>query len=198
MQRKLIIISFLTLDGVMQAPGGKDEDTEGGFKHGGWQMSFSRADDDENTMLENLKQAGALLLGRKTYDNFAAYWPTTGKDVPWFGEFMNSIPKYVASKTLQKTDWQNSVLLESNTIDAIAKLKKENGKDIYVIGSGHLSQTLMQNNLVDEYVQMIYPITLGEGKRLFQNNHHKQNLELIKSKISKNGILVLNYKVKWS
>src|SRR5438045_304254 len=98
--RKLIVISFLTLDGVMQAPGGKDEDTEGGFKYGGWQMPF---EDDFNTMPENLGKAGALLLGCKTYDIFAGYWPTEGKSIEWFGPFMNSITKYVVSKTLQKT-----------------------------------------------------------------------------------------------
>lgn len=193
--RKLIVITFLTLDGVMQAPGGKDEDTEGGFKYGGWEMSFE-GDNDSSPMSENLGKAGALLLGRKTYDIFAPYWPTAGKDIPWYGPFMNNITKYVASKTLDKTEWQNSILLQGDVGQAVAKLKKEPGKDIYILGSGNLSQTLMRENLIDEYVLMIYPMALGSGKRLFRDDGPKQDLELLKSKITKTGILVLNYKVK--
>lgn len=192
--RKLIVISFLTLDGVMQAPGGKDEDTEGGFKYGGWQMPFFEYDD--NPMPENLGKAGALLLGRKTYDIFASYWPTEGKSVEWFGPFMNNITKYVASKTIHKTEWQNSILLEGDVAEAVARLKEEAGKDIYVLGSGDLCQTLMGQGLIDEYVLMIHPLALGKGKRLFHQDGPKQDLELLKSKITKDGTLVLTYKVK--
>src|SRR5437016_3924514 len=137
--RKLVVISFLTLDGVMQAPGGKVEDTEGGFKYGGWQVPFF----EDYALSEDLGKAGALLLGRKTYDIFAAYWPTVGKSVEWYGAFMNNITKYIASKTMHKTEWQNSILLEGNVAEAVARLKGEAGKDIYVFGSGDLSQTLM-------------------------------------------------------
>jgi dihydrofolate reductase len=193
-RRKLIVISFLTLDGVMQAPGGKEEDTEDGFKYGGWQASFFA--DDDNTIPENVGKAGALLLGRKTYDIFAGYWPTTGKNVEWFGPFMNNITKYVASKTLQKTEWQNSLLLEGDVAQAVARVKGEAGKDIYIFGSGDLCQTLMRHNLIDEYLLMIHPLALGRGKRLFQQDGPKQDLELLKSKITKAGILVLTYKVK--
>jgi dihydrofolate reductase len=192
--RKLIVITFLTLDGVMQAPGARAEDNEGGFQHGGWQMPFF--EDDENPMAENLDKAGALLLGRKTYDIFASYWPTVGKDIEWFGPFMNIITKYVASKSLHKTDWQNSILLKGDVNEAVAKLKQEAGKDIYVLGSGDLAQTLMRHNLIDEYLLMIHPLALGPGKRLFQHDGPKQDLELTKSKISKDGVLVLNYRVK--
>lgn len=177
----------------MQAPGGKDEDTEGGFKYGGWEMSFPG---DDDSMRENLGKAGALLLGRKTYDIFAPYWPTVGKNVEWYGPFMNNITKYVASTTLDKTDWQNSILLQGDVSEAVAKLKEEAGNDIYVLGSGNLSQTLMRQNLIDEYVLMIYPIALGSGKHLFQEGGPKQDLELLKSKITQKGILSLNYKVK--
>jgi dihydrofolate reductase len=194
--RKLIVITFLTLDGVMQAPGGRMEDTEGGFKYGGWEMSFPNDGDDSNPMAENLANAGALLLGRKTYDIFAPYWPNAGKNVEWYGAFMNNTTKYVASKTLRKTEWQNSTLLNGDVAEAVAKLKQEAGKDIYVLGSGNLSQTLMRENLIDEYVLMIYPIVLGSGKHLFQQDSAKQDLELVKSKIGKKGVLVLNYKVK--
>ena len=167
----------------MQAPGGKDEDTENGFKYGGWQVPFFGDDDD--TIPVTLNNAGALLIGRKTYDIFAGYWPTTGKDIEFFGDIMNKIPKYVASKTLQKTDWENSTLLKGDVAEAVAKLKIEPGKDIYMFGSGNLCQTLM-----------IHPLVLGQGKRLFQAEGPKQDLELIKSKTTQSGILVLTYKVK--
>ena len=191
--RKLIVISFLTLDGVMQAPGGKVEDTEGDFKYGGWQATF---EDDDDTMSRNLGKAGALLLGRKTYDIFASYWPTVGKSVEWYGAFMNNITKYVASKTMHKTEWQNSILLEGNVDEAVTRLKGEAGNDIYVLGSGNLSQALMRQNLIDEYLLMIHPTVLGKGKRLFQQDGPKQDLELLKSKTIKSGILALTYKVK--
>ena len=192
--RKLVVISFLTLDGVMQAPGGGDEDTEGGFKYGGWQMPFF--EDVDEAMSEDLGKAGALLLGRKTYDIFASYWPTVGKSVERYGAFMNNITKYIASKTMHKTEWQNSILLEGNVAEAVARLKGEAGKDIYVFGSGDLSQTLMHQNLIDEYLLMIHPTLLGKGKRLFQQDGPKQDLELLKSKTTKNGVLALTYKVK--
>lgn len=192
--RKLITISFLTLDGVMQAPGGKDEDSENGFKYGGWQVPFFGDDDD--TIPVALGNAGALLIGRKTYDIFAGYWPTTGKDIEFFGDVMNNIPKYVASKTLQKTDWENSTLLKGDIQESVTKIKAEPGKDIYMFGSGNLCQTLMRHKLIDEYLLMIHPLTLGAGKRLFQPEGPKQDLELIKSKTTQSGILVLTYKVK--
>lgn len=190
--RKLVVISFLTLDGVMQSPGGKVEDTEGDFKYGGWQVPFFEDDD----VSEDLGKAGALLLGRKTYDIFASYWPTVGKSVEWYGAFMNNITKYVASKTMHKTEWQNSILLEGDVAEAVARLKGEAGNDIYVFGSGNLSQTLMRQNLIDEYLLMIHPTVLGRGKRLFQQDSPKQDLELLKSKTTKNGVLALTYKVK--
>ncbi len=135
-------------------------------------------------------------MGRKTYDIFAAYWPTVGKSVEGWGAIMNNITKYVASKTLHKTEWQNSFLLEGNVAEAVARLKGEAGKDIYVFGSGDLCQTLMRQSLIDEYLLMIHPLALGRGKRLFQQDGPKQDLELLKSHITKDGILVLTYKVK--
>ena len=192
--RKLIVISFLTLDGVMQSPGDKAEDTEEGFMYGGWQVPFFQDVDD--AMSEDLDKAGALLLGRKTYDIFAAYWPTVGKSDEQYGAFMNDITKYVASKSMHKTEWQNSILLEGNVASAVARLKRETGKDIYVFGSGDLSQTLMGQNLIDEYLLMIHPMVLGEGKRLFRQDGPKQDLELLKSKTTPKGVLALTYKVK--
>jgi dihydrofolate reductase len=191
-QRKLIVISFLTLDGVMQAPGGKDEDPEGGFKYGGWQLPFF----GDDTVSAELGKMGALLLGRKTYDIFASYWPTEGKNIETFGPLMNNIPKFVASKTLKKTEWQNSQLLQGDVVEAIARLKMEEGKDLYVFGSGNFCQTLMRCNLIDQYLLMIHPLALGDGKHLFQHGGPKQDFELLKSKITNDGILVLAYKVK--
>ncbi|WP_374077138.1 dihydrofolate reductase family protein [Bdellovibrio bacteriovorus] len=192
--RKLIVISFLTLDGVMQAPGAKDEDPEGGFKYGGWQLPFM--EDFDSAMLDDIGKAGALLLGRKTYDIFAAYWPTTGKSMEWWGEFMNNVTKYVASNTLKKTEWQNSILLEGDVAKAVTKIKEEAGNNIYMFGSGDLCQTLMRHHLIDEYFLMIHPLTLGAGKRLFHQDGPKQDFELLKSKTTKSGILELTYKVK--
>lgn len=191
--RKLIIISFLTVDGVMQAPGAKEEDPENGFKYGGWQIPFFGDGDDVS---ERVRDAGALLLGRKTHDIFAAYWPTVGKDIPHWGPFMNNIPKHVASKTLKKTEWQNSNLLQGDTAEAISRLKAEPGKDIYVFGSGDLAQTLMRHKLVDEFFLMIHPLVLGSGKQLFRPNSPKQDFELLKSKTTKMGVTILTYKVK--
>lgn len=192
--RKLIVISFLTLDGVMQAPGAKEEDPENGFPYGGWQLPFFGDDDDR--VAEEMQQAGALLIGRKTYDIFAGYWPTVGRDIPVFGEFMNKVPKYVASKTLRTVEWENSILLEGDTAQAIAKLKTEPGKDIYMFGSGDLIQTLMREKLIDQYILMLYPLVLGTGKKLFRENSAKQDLELIKSKTTPKGVLILDYNLK--
>ncbi len=190
--RKLIVSTFLTLDGVMQAPGAPNEDVDGGFKYGGWQVPFF--EDDGAEVGATFHTADALLLGRKTYDIFAAYWPNA-KDVP-FADSMNNITKYVASRTQDKLDWKNSILLEGDVAEAVAKLKQQEGKDIIVVGSGELAQTLMQNNLIDEYSLLIHPLILGNGKRLFREVSPKQDLELIKSKTTKNGVLVATYRVK--
>jgi dihydrofolate reductase len=201
--RKLVVAEFLTLDGVMQAPGAADEDTEDGFKYGGWQVPFF--EDAGEVIDKAFKKTGALLLGRKTYDIFAAYWPKVGKDVrpldqedvP-FADFMNNIPKYVASRTKDKLEWQNSNLLEGDAAEAVAKLKQENGKDIYVIGSGNFAQTLMQKGLVDEYFLMVHPLVLGSGKRLFREGSPQQNLKLLGASTTTNGVLVLTYRAKGS
>ncbi len=192
-KRKLIVISFLTLDGVMQAPGGNVEDTEGGFKYGGWQVPYFT--DVGEAMSGELDKFGALLLGRKTYDIFASYWPTVGRSVEVYGAFMNNITKYVASRTMQKAEWENSILLKGDVAEAVAKLKAEAGKDIYIYGSGDFSQTLMRRNLIDEYRLLIHPKVLGSGKRLFHQEGPKQDLELLKFKTTKNGVLSLTYKV---
>jgi dihydrofolate reductase len=190
--RKVIVSEFLTLDGVMQAPGGSDEDREGGFEHGGWQMPYF----DEvagSAVDEGFRTAGGLLLGRKTYEIFAAYWPNQPADDPFVGT-MNSLPKFVASRTLEEPlEWENSTLLKGDVAKEVAKLKEEPGGSLQVIGSGDFAQTLMQNDLVDEYALMVHPLVLGSGKRLFKDGAVKIPLRLVDTKTSGTGVLVLTY-----
>lgn len=189
---KLVVGTFLSLDGVMQAPGGPQEDTEGGFKHGGWQMPYF---DEESgkIMDESMAATEALLLGRKTYQIFAGYWPTAPADNP-FAQTLNSVPKYVVSTTLDKVDWNNSTLIKKNVPEEVAKRKRRPGSGIIsVMGSGKLAQTLMKHNLVDEYVLWINPVVLGSGKRLFENGIVPKNLKLVDSKMTGSGVAVLTY-----
>ena len=163
--RKLVVGTFVTIDGVMQAPGGPDEDREGGFEHGGWSVNYW---DDlmGETIVGQTQQAGALLLGRKTYEIFAAHWPHVSGDDPIAAK-LNSMPKYVASRTLKEVTWNNATLIEGDVAEAVAKLKEEPGGEIQVTGSSDLIQTLIENDLVDEYRLWVFPVVVGEGKRLF-------------------------------
>jgi dihydrofolate reductase len=189
--RKIIVIEFTTLDGVIQAPGGPEEDTSGGFKYGGWIVPYF---DNvlgnvmgEQTSLERSE----LLLGRKTYEIFASYWPhhTDG----WPG--INEVKKYVASHDSSfKPDWDNSVLLAGNVAEEVKKLKSEDGPDLHVWGSGNLIQTLLRHDLVDELWLKIFPITLGPGKRLFGAGTIPAAFELTDSKISPKGVIIASYK----
>jgi dihydrofolate reductase len=191
--RKLIVNEFLTLDGVMQAPGGEDEDRSGGFEKGGWQMQY--LDDVAGaTISEGMAEAGGFLLGRRTYEIFAAYWPTATGDDEAIASTLNGLPKYVASRSLKgPLEWNNSTLLEGDVADAVAKLKEQPGKDLHVIGSGELVQTLMQHDLVDEYRLMINPIVLGSGRRLFREGDATNMLRLLDSKTSGTGVLIASY-----
>jgi dihydrofolate reductase len=177
----------------MQAPGGKEEDTESGFQHGGWQLDNDYIDDVAGrAIMGSFEQAGGMLLGRRTYDIFAAYWPTSDEE-PIAG-LMNNMKKYVASRTLKAPlEWQNSELLEGDTIEAVRALKEQPGKDLLVIGSGDFAQTLIENDLVDEYRLMIYPIIVGAGKRLFRNGNPLAKLTLTDSKTSTKGVVILTY-----
>lgn len=189
--RKVIISEFLTLDGVMQAPGGPEEDTEGGFAQGGWQMPYF----DEvagNTVSEGIAAADAFLLGRKTYEIFAAYWPSAS-DEEGFADTMNRMAKFVASETLDEVEWQNSTLIKGDVAEKVARLKQQPGKNIQVLGSGDLVQTLMQHDLVDEYQLMIHPVVLGSGKRLFRDVSDTTALRLVDTQISSTGVAILTY-----
>ncbi len=190
--RKLTVQTFLTLDGVMQAPGDPQEDTEGGFTHGGWQMPYF--DEDAGKIInEYFDATQALLLGRKTYQIFAAYWPGAPADDP-FAQKLNGMPKYVVSTTLTKADWNNSTLIKKNVAAEIAKIKQQPGPGILsVSGSGKLAQSLMKDNLIDEYDLWIHPLILGSGKRLFDGGAIPSNLKLVDTRKTDSGILILKY-----
>jgi dihydrofolate reductase len=190
--RELIVLSFITLDGVMQAPGGPEEDPTGGFKYGGWTVGYW---DDflGGIMGEQMAKPFDLLLGRKTYEIFAAYWPYAKSDDPIAGKF-NSAKKYVASKTLRKLDWSNSVLVKGDTVEEIIKLKEQEGPELQVYGSGNLIQTLLKHDLIDEFRLKIFPITLGTGKRLFGEGTIPAGLKLVDSGTSTTGVIIATYK----
>ena len=189
--RKLTVSEFASLDGVMQAPGGADEDTEGGFRHGGWQMGYF--DDVAGERIDaSMAQTGAFLIGRRTYEIFASYWPTQSDDDP-FARILNGLPKYVASTTLgEPLAWKNSTLLQGDVAKAVAELKEGEGGNIVVLGSGGLVQTLYENDLADEYALMIHPIVLGSGKKLFREVPRKP-LKLADSVITSTGVLMATY-----
>jgi dihydrofolate reductase len=189
--RKLVVGTFLTLDGVMQAPGGPDEDREGGFDHGGW--SFTYWDDMMGRLIvESTLKAGALLLGRKTYEIFAAHWPHVGDDDPIAAK-LNSVPKYVASRTLDEVTWNNAALIQGDVAEAVAKLKQEPGGEIQVTGSGDLVQTLLEHDLVDEYKLWIFPLVVGDGKRLFGHGTLPGALKLVDTQTSTTGVAIHTY-----
>ena len=189
--RKLVVGTFLTVDGVMQAPGGPDEDREGGFQHGGWSVNYW---DDVmgQIIVEATLQAGALLLGRKTYEIFAAHWPRVSDDDPIAAK-LNSMPKYVASRTLDEVTWNNSTLIEGDVAEAVAALKGQPGDEIQVTGSGDLIQTLIEHDLVDAYRLWVFPVVLGEGKRLFARGTAPAALKLVDTKTSSTGVAIHTY-----
>jgi dihydrofolate reductase len=186
--RQIIAITQLSLDGVMQAPGGPEEDTSGGFKYGGWTVPYF----DETlggVMGEQMKGPFALLLGRKTFEIFASYWPQHAED--WPG--VNEAPKYFVSNSLTESGWSNSVGIHGDAVEEIKKLKAQDGPPLQVHGSGELIQTLLKNDLVDELWLKIFPVTLGDGKRLFQGGSIPAAFTLEATTIS-SGVIVANYK----
>lgn len=186
--RKIIVTEFVTLDGVVQAPGGPTEDTSGGFKHGGWTVPYFD-DFSGNVMGEQMKQPFDLLLGRRTFEIFASYWPQ--HEDQWPG--INDAVKYVVSNTLTKHDWKNSIFIKDDVVKEIKKLKTQDGPDLKVWGSGNLVQTLLKHDLVDELWLKIFPITLGIGKRLFTEGTIPAALKLTDSKVSPSGVIIANY-----
>jgi dihydrofolate reductase len=188
---KVVANTHLTLDGVMQAPGCPDEDLRGGFEHGGWSPPYGDAVMG-SAMGERMAQGGALLLGRRTYEDFAGFWPNQ-TDNP-FTEVLNNRQKYVASTTLEEPlPWSNSTLLEGDAAEAVARLKEQPGKDLVVLGSGELVQSLMRRNLVDEYVLLIHPLILGSGRRLFTDSGAFAALRLVDTKTTTTGVVIATY-----
>jgi dihydrofolate reductase len=188
---RLILHQFLTLDGVYQAPGGQDEDREGGFEHGGWQVPF-RDPEAGATVAGWFGQASAFLLGRRTYDNFAGFWPTV-QGFPAIADPLNTLPKYVASTTLSSVDWANSTLLGEDVPAEVAKLKEQPGGELQMHGSGGLAQTLIEHDLIDEYRLVYFPLHLGSGRKLFRDGARPAALRLIHSQVSPGGIIFAYY-----
>jgi dihydrofolate reductase len=187
--RRIILLSFITLDGVMQAPGRPGEDTSDGFEYGGWTAPyFAEADEAAGEFMGKQMRPADLLLGRRTFELFASYWPEHADY--WPG--INDVTKYVMSKTVEKSDWKNSVFLRS--VEDIEKLKKSEGSDIQVHGSGNLAQTLLKHNLVDELWLKTFPITLGMGKRLFGEGTIPAAFTLTDNLVTPNGVIFANYK----
>ncbi len=184
--RQIVVLSFITLDGVMQAPGGPEEDTSSGFKYGGWSAPYF--DEVVDKAMEKQMQPADLLLGRKTFEIFADYWPEHADY--WPG--INDATKYVMSKTMKESDWKNSVFLKS--LADIKKLKNSKGSAIQVHGSGELVQLLLKNDLVDELWLKIHPLTLGKGKKMFDNGTIPAAFTLTESLVTPTGVIIANYK----
>ena len=190
--RKIVVLSFISLDGVMQAPGGPEEDTSGGFKYGGWTVPF--ADDvSGKMMIEQLSMDFDLLLGRKTYDIFANYWPKQDPKHP-VAEPFNKATKYVVSGSSPRLTWEKSELIEGDIVPKLKKLKNGDGPMLQVHGSGNMIQTLLSNDLVDELWLKTFPVTLGKGKRLFDGGQIPATFELTDCKATPKGVIYANYK----
>jgi dihydrofolate reductase len=189
--RKLVAITFVTVDGVMQAPGGSDEDREGGFAHGGWVVPHFDEQGGAH-MVALIQRAGALLLGRKTYDIFAASWPYA-PDIDPIAAVYNRIPKYVASRSPRTLEWANSHLLGEDIAGEVAKLKEQDGGEIQVPGSSELMQTLMKNDLVDEFHLIVFPVIAGSGKRLFRDGAIPRALSLTSIETTAKGVVIQSY-----
>jgi dihydrofolate reductase len=184
---RIVVTEFVSLDGVMEAPGGGES-----FKHGGWTFEIDRGEEGDKFKMDELLEADAQLLGRVTYEGFAAAWPKM-EDEAGFAEKMNSMPKYVFSSTLDTADWQNSTILSGDFAEEIGKLKEEVDGVILVAGSAQLVQGLIEHDLLDELRLMVFPVTLGSGKRLFGETEDKKPLKLVGSKTVGAGIALLTY-----
>ena len=194
---KIIVSEFVSLDGVVQAPGGAEEDTDGGFEHGGWSMPFFDPDAMGPVLDEIMNDTDALLFGRRTWRTMADAWP--GRSGDPFAERMNALPKYVVSSTLSRDDldWENTTLLDgADVVSEVRRLRREGTGGLQIMGSAQLASTLIAHDLVDEYRLMIEPITLGGGKRLFPDDGRARPLELLSSVTSGTGVLITTYRPK--
>jgi dihydrofolate reductase len=182
---RIVVTEFVSLDGVMEDPGGSEN-----FKHGGWSFEISRGDEGDKFKLDEVFASDALLLGRRTYEGFAAAWPSRDGE---FADKFNSMPKYVVSSTLENPDWNNSTVLKGDLAEEVAKLKERHDGDIVVHGSAQLVQSLLEEDLVDELRLMVFPVVLGSGKRLFGETSNKKSLRLVDSKTVGDGVDILTY-----
>ncbi|HEY6595511.1 MAG TPA: dihydrofolate reductase family protein [Asanoa sp.] len=188
--RELMVTTFLTLDGVMQAPGGPGEDDDGGFAHGGWSVNYWD-DTMSQVMAEATGTPFAMVLGRRTYDILAAYWPNAPEEAG--GKVLNDATKYVASRGRPALPWSNSVLIEGDAADGIAAIKREDGPQLQVHGSANLIQTLLRHNLVDRFRLWVFPVVVGSGKRLFADGTTPAGLKLVDSTVSTTGVMIGTY-----
>src|SRR4051812_39824037 len=185
MMGRIVVTEFVSLDGVMEDPGGAED-----FKHGGWSFEISRGDEGDKFKLDEAFASDALLLGRKTYEGFADAWPSRDGE---FADKFNNMPKYVVSSTLENPEWSNSTVLEGDVAEAVSEVKQAHDGDIVVHGSARLVQTLLENDLVDELRLMVFPVTLGSGKRLFGDATEKKPLRLVDSRTVGDGVAILVY-----
>jgi dihydrofolate reductase len=183
---RIVVTEFVSLDGVIEAPGGGED-----FKHGGWTFQINRGDEGDKFKLDEAFSSEALLLGRATYEGFAAAWPTVEGE---FADKFNSMPKYVVSSTLENPEWNNSTVLGPDLVAEVSKLRQELAGDIVVHGSAQLVQSLVEHDLVDEYRLMVFPVVLGSGKRLFGETDDKKRLKLVDSKVVGDGVAILTYR----
>jgi dihydrofolate reductase len=191
--RKLIVNEFMSLDGVVQAGGGKEEDTDGGFRHGGWQMGYGD-DVGHKWVLDYITKAGGFVLGRRTYEIFADYWPKAPNEVGTIAENLNSKPKFVATTTLSDPlEWENSTVLQGDLAEAVAALKQEDGGDVHVIGSAQLVRSLLEHDLVDELRLAIHPLSLGGGKSIFSADGTLRPLQLVDCEKTSTGVILATY-----
>ncbi len=190
--RKIITTTFVTLDGVMQAPGGQTEDTSGGFKYGGWQRSFPQDEKLSQILFGFFGIPFELLLGKTTYDIFASFWPTATTDLEVAHPF-NKTKKYVVSHENFEPAWNNSTCITGDVVAQLQKLKEEDGPDLWVWGSGNLIQTLLQHHLVDRMHLWVYPITVGNGKKLFAEGTQAENFKLVDSQVGTTGLIFATY-----
>lgn len=192
--RRVIVNEFMSLDGVAQAPGGEDEDTSNGFAHGGWHMRYMEDEAARRWVLGSIAEAGGFLLGRRTYEIFASYWPNAPEEERVIAEPLNTKPKYVVSTTLvDPLAWQNSTLVEGEVAAAVAALKEGDGGDLHVIGSTELVRTLIEHDLVDELRLMIDPLVLGGGKRIFPDDGSLRSLRLVDGRVTSTGAILAAY-----
>ena len=190
--RKLVVLEYVSVDGVIQAPGHAGEDPANGFELGGWTIPFMS--DHRRYVAQSFRAADAFLLGRVTYDIFAEYWPTVTDPTDEIARTLNSSPRYVASTTLKDPRWEGTTVIRANLVEEVAKLKQSTGKDILVIGSSEVAHALMQHGLVDEYRLMLHPIVLGSGKRLFSEGMPTTPLHLVDTMATTTGLVILTYR----